>query len=222
MINKIFNNKPQYKPSQSYWYQKPQLPTLDVNALFNKWGGWLLLLSLALGTTWWVYQMEEKFSAPTTQIPILPDYTLKKFTSIQMDEQGKLKNQLTAETMIHYPSKNTELTSPYLIFYQNTQPLWQVWAEQGEISPDGDQVWLLGQTTLLRQMPNKETLTKPPLKIISRDVWIQLTPQYAQTAAHSLIINGENQIQGIGMRAFMSIERVELLSQVRGYYVPLP
>jgi lipopolysaccharide export system protein LptC len=220
---KIYSwNKPklQHDPIKSHWGY--ELPKLDANHLFNQWSGWILLLGLALGTTWFVYQMENNFSSPTTQASVLPDYTLEKFTSIQMDEQGQLKNQLTAETMIHYPQINTKLTLPYIVFYRNTQPLWQIWAEQGEVSPDGNQVWLLGQTTLLRQMENKKELAKPPLKIFSRDVWVQLAQQYAETAAHSLIINGDNQIQGIGMQVFMPRERVELLSQVRGYYVPLP
>lgn len=222
---KIYSwSKPQlqHEQTKSCWHWEYELPKLDARHLFSQWSGWLLLLSLALGTTWFVYQMEDNLFSPATEMPVLPDYTLEKFTSIQMDEQGQLKNQLTAETMIHYPQINTKLTSPYIIFYKNTQPLWQVWAEQGEVSPDGNQVWLLGKTTLLRQMQGEEELVKPPLKILSQDVWVQLAQQYAETAAHSLIINGENQIQGIGMRVFMPLERVELLSQVRGYYVPLP
>jgi lipopolysaccharide export system protein LptC len=183
--------------------------------MLNRWGGWLILISLALGTTWLVQSLEKQFSTVTESHDHVPDYTMQNFTSTQMDEQGILKNKLTAEMMTHYPETNTNLTTPLMVFYKNEQPTWTVRAEQGEVSPDGEQVWLLGHTTIQRETAFQEK----PMKIISRDVWIRLDTEYAETAAPTTILTENSETHSIGMRVFMPTEQIELLSQVRGHYV---
>ncbi len=183
--------------------------------MLNRWGGWLILISLALGTTWLVQSLEKQFSTVTESHDHVPDYTMQNFTSTQMDEQGILKNKLTAEMMTHYPETNTNLTTPLMVFYKNEQPTWTVHAEQGEVSPDGHQVWLLGHTTIQRET----AFQQKPMKIISRDVWILLDTEYAETAAPTTILTINSETHSIGMRVFMPTEQIELLSQVRGHYV---
>ena len=102
-----------------------------------------------------------------------------------------------------------------MVFYKEKNPTWTANAEEGEISPDGNQVWLLGHTTLQQHTQSQQE----PMKIISRDVWVQLDTEYAETAAPSTIIKHNAQTNSVGMRVFMPTEKVELLSQVRGYYV---
>ncbi|MEN8217085.1 MAG: LPS export ABC transporter periplasmic protein LptC [Pseudomonadota bacterium] len=177
--------------------------------MLNRWGGWLVLISLALATTWLVRSSDDDLSKQTESSLQVFDYTLKNFKSTQMDEQGQLKNQLTAETMIHYPDSNATLIAPYMVFYKEALPTWTVRAEQGEISPDGNQVWLLGNTILGRQQ----------MEIISRDVRVQLDTEHAETTAPTTIISNNAETHSVGMRVFLSTERVDLLSQVRGHYV---
>lgn len=180
----------------------------------NRWGGWFVLGSLALITTWLTYRLENREPVSDHDQAQIPDYTLKKFKSTQMDEQGRLKNQLVAETMRHYPEVNMELTAPVMVFYREEQPAWTVRAEQGEVSPDGNQVWLLGHTTLLRhtQEPQKT------LEIISQDVLIQKDKEFAETAAATTILSHNGETHSVGIRVFMPTEKIELLSQVRGHY----
>ncbi len=184
--------------------------------MLNRWTGWLILISLALGTTWLVQSLEKQFSTVTESHDHVPDYTMQNFTSTQMDEQGILKNQLTAEMMIHYPKTNTKLTTPLMVFYKDEQPAWTVRAEQGEVSPDGHQVWLLGHTTIQRETALQQ---KKPLKIISRNVWVRLDTEYAETAAPTTILFNNSETHSIGMRVLMPTEQIDLLSQVRGHYV---
>jgi len=179
--------------------------------MLNRWGGWLVLISLALATTWLVRSLDDDHSKQTESSPQVSDYTLKNFKSSQMDEHGRLKNQLIAETMIHYPDRNATLTAPYMVFYKEAQPTWTVRAEQAEVSPDGKQVWLIGNTIL--GQPEKT------MEIISRDVWVQLDSEHAETTAPTTVISNHGKTHSIGMRVFLSTERVELLSQVRGHYV---
>jgi lipopolysaccharide export system protein LptC len=182
-------------------------------------GGWFFLISLALITTWLVRSLEDDLLSATESHLHVPDYTMKNFESTQMDEHGQLKNQLTAKAMTHYPDTNTELTAPLIIFYKKKQPTWTVRAEQGEISLDANQVWLLGKTIL--QQHTQASLIDPQksMKIISRDVRVQLDTEYAETVAPTTIISHVGKTDCIGMRVFIPIEQIELLSQVRGRYV---
>jgi len=181
----------------------------------SRWGGWLVLISFALLTTWLVHSLEVEFTTLTEDHHQIPDYTLQNFTSIQLDEQGRLKNKLIAHKMIHYPETNTKLTTPNMVFYKNEQPSWTVHAEQGEVSPDGHQVWLLGRVSMQREGINQQRA----LEIISRDVWVRLDTEYAETKAPSLILTHNSETHSVGMRVFMPTEQVDLLSQVRGQVI---
>jgi LPS export ABC transporter protein LptC len=183
--------------------------------MLKRWGGWFILIGFAIATTWFVQNLEEKFLFQEETLTSTPDYTLTNFKSTRMDEHGQLKNQLTAKTMTHYPDANAKLMAPYMIFYKKMRQTWTVQAERGEVSPDGYQVWLQGQT-VLQQYPQNQ---QPPMKIISQDVWARLDTEYAETAAPTIIYHNNGKTNSVGMRVFMPIEQIELLSQVRGHYV---
>jgi len=180
----------------------------------NRWVGWLVLTVLAITTSGWLYNLQEP--SPTIAVNGLqvPDYTLKNFTTVRMDEHGQPQYRLTAPTMTHYLNRETELTAPDILFLNQGQPTWTVRAEQGQVSADGNQIWLLGHTTLQQQPPVNG------FQIISRDLRIQQDTQYAETQAPTLILSPSGETQCVGMRVFMATKQVELLSQVRGYYVP--
>lgn len=182
--------------------------------MLTRWGGWIILVGLATITTFLVYSLEEDPVVNVANQNTIPDYTLKNFSSTRLNEQGQLKNQMTATTMKHYLEANTQLTAPSILFYKANRLTWTVQAEQGEVSPTGHQVWLLGHTTLQRQ--TKEP--KKQVKIISQDVFVQLEQEYAETAAPTTIIKYNGQTEAVGMRVFLPTEQVELLSQVRGHY----
>lgn len=182
----------------------------------SRWIGWFALISLALITTWFLYTLEEKSPVPLLDVPQVPDYTLKDFSTTSMNEEGQLKYQLIAQTMTHYPNVDTQLDAPHVTFFDQGQARWTVQAQQGQVSPDGNQIWLKGHT-VIQQEPY---LPQRSLKIISQDVKIQQETQYAETQAPTLILNHYGETRCVGMRVFMATKQVELLSQVRGHYVP--
>lgn len=182
----------------------------------SRWVEGFILTSLALITTWFLYTLEEKSPVPLLEVPQIPDYTLKDFSTTSLNEEGQLKYQLTAQTMIHYPNVDTQLDAPHVIFFDQGQPRWSVQAQQGQVSPDGDQIWLKGQT-VIQQQP---ALPQGSLKIISQDVRVQQNTQYAETQAPTIILSRYGETRCVGMRVFMATKQVELLSQVRGHYGP--
>ena len=183
--------------------------------MLSRWGGWFILISLALATTWLVRSLEEKLAKPAENHKQVADYTLQDFTSTQMNKHGRLKNKLTAKTMVHFPDSNTKLTAPNMVFYKAEQPTWTLEAEHGEVSPDGNQLWLIGDTTLIRLTSGQQKT----MKIISQNVWVRLDTEYAETASPTTIFTANSETHSIGMRVFMPTEQVDLLSRVRGHYV---
>ncbi len=165
----------------------------------------------------WVQQNLEKVLSNTAQNTShhIPDYTMENFKTTQMDKYGQLKNQLTAKTMTHYPDKNAKLNAPSVIFYKQKRPIWTVQAEEGEISLDGRQVWLVGNTTLQRLTFEQKKL----IEVFSQNMWVRLDTEYAETKASTSILMDNGKTVSQGMRVFMPTERVELLSKVRGDYV---
>lgn len=178
---------------------------------------WLALIALT-GVTSWLLQSLEKGSTTTTFIdtPQLPDYMLEAFKTTRMDEQGQMKSQLAATSMIHYRDRDTEIVAPYLTFYRQGQALWVIQAEQGHISPDGNEVRLVGQTTLWRQ----DASIAKRAEITSRDVRVRLDTNIAETQALTSIRSYNTETHSLGMHVFLSTHQVDLLSQVRGRYVP--
>ena len=198
----------------SIWYYSLRVIQAVIAGLSQNWM-WLLLISLALVTTWLVRNLEKDLSSSPQMSDHIPDYVLYDFQSIQLNEQGYLKSRLIAEKMVHYLQAKTELTTPTMVFYQRQQPVWKIQAERGEISNDDNEIWLLGQTHWQRYTSNK---TKE-LEIITRDVRLQRDTQYAETALATQIISAYGDTYSVGMRVFLPQEKIELLSQVRGNYV---
>jgi lipopolysaccharide export system protein LptC len=193
---------------------------LNIQYMLNYyWGFGVVFISLMLITIGLWSNLKKDFSdLPKSRLDV-PDYTMTNFKTIRMDEHGYPKNQLTAKKMVHYPQANTALTAPYMVFYDKEgQPTWTMRAEKGEISPDGNQINLLGHTTLQRQTQNPQQ----QVQVISEDVLVQVDTEYAETTAPSTIISHNSKTYSTGMRVFMPTEQVELLSKVRGHYVLSP
>lgn len=175
---------------------------------------WFFLFSLVFLTGWMLYGLQEKPTAIVEENSQLPNYTLKDFVTMRMDKQGQLKSQLAAKNLTHFKEKDTKLEAPTIIFYREGQPIWIVHAEQGEMSPDGNQISLLGETVLQRESDKpREQMT-----IKTRDVYMQRDKQFAETEAFTTILSNNTEIHSTGVRVFMPTKQVELSSQVSGRY----
>lgn len=199
------------------WYDS--LSILTVIFLFNKaivmrWLGWLGLIGFTLFSLWLLFRFEPSKTVLVTESEQLPDYTLKNFTTLNMTEEGIIKNKLSAEVMVYNKKGDTMLTVPTLVFYKEGQANWFMTAEEGHISADGNEVWLLGHTQLWQPDENQAKR----IEILSKNMRIEVDKRYGETQAPSLIRTATTQTEGVGMRIFMTTQQVELLSQVRGHY----
>lgn len=180
-----------------------------------RWLGWLGLIGFALFSLWLLFHFEYSKTELTSNYEQVPDYTLKNFTTLNMSEEGIIKNKISAELMVYNKEGDTLLTVPTLVFYKEGQTDWYMTAEQGNIAANGNEVWLSGHTYLWQPDENQAKR----IEILSKDVHIIVDQRYGETQAPSLIRTASTQTEGVGMHIFMANQQVELLSQVRGHYV---
>jgi len=143
-----------------------------------------------------------------------PDYTLKEFVVLRMDETGSLKNQLNGKAMLHYEDEKTHVIAPEFIIYEKMQPRWYVVSEKGEVSPNGNEIFLLGTASFWQL--NEEAYRE--LEIYSKNVRIDVEQKYAESSEPTTLVNKFSETDSVGMQIFMATSQINLLSKVRGHY----
>ncbi len=171
-----------------------------------------LFILLAAGSGL-LMQMTSKKEDVKIKVAHSPDYYVEDFTVTDMDIDGKLKQTLSAERMLHYPDDDsTELTRPHLVIYEEGVPPWKIRSETGWISGDG-------QLMLLNGVVKIDRVAAPgvrPMHITTRNLRVRPKESYAETdekvKVHSL---GDVQTS-TGMQAWLNKPiRLKFLSKVR-------
>lgn len=178
-----------------------------------------VLVALALLAHWLFSQREEAERERTAEARHVPEYFLRDFTTTTMNLEGRPDQRLVAEFMLRYADDGVmDLTEPRMTLYDtaNNAPPWQIDAAHGLVSGDGKEIQLSGGVRMTRE--DKSGL----LVLTTQAMLLRPKERYAETDAPVTITNPEGRVNAIGMRAYMKEERVILLAQVRGNYVPSP
>lgn len=184
-----------------------------------RWGLPVLVLAALAAFSVWLQQMAEQAA------PVLasgerhdPDFYLKDFTLTTMDKSGAPRNRLASPYMVHYADDDvSEVTTPRMQVFKKDAPPWHIDAGSGVIFSEGKTVLLRGGVVISQNNPQngqRTTLRTPDLTV---------TPdsESAETASPvNFSDSAGNVVDAVGMRANFKDERLELLSQVRGQYVP--
>lgn len=169
---------------------------------------------IAAGIAWVVRDLEK--TTPVLafeQTRFMPDFVLVDFSTVSTNPQGTLKYQFQGHLLKHYPVIETEVEHPYLVYYQDQQPTWFVWGEQGLMSSDNEWMKLVGQNYFWHFNSQGNSL-----KIFSKDVLYKPKENYAETSAFTRLETKEGQTTGVGMQLFLNTQQATLLSQVKGSY----
>lgn len=184
-----------------------------------RWGLPVLVLAALAAFSVWLQQTAEQAA------PVLasgerhdPDFYLKDFTLTTMDKSGAPRNRLASPYMVHYADDDvSEVTTPRMQVFKKDAPPWHIDAGSGVILSEGKTVLLRGGVVISQNNPQngqRTTLRTPDLTV---------TPdsESAETASPvNFSDSAGNVVDAVGMRANFKDERLELLSQVRGQYVP--
>jgi lipopolysaccharide export system protein LptC len=145
------------------------------------------------------------------------DYYVAGARLTRTDAQGRPAYEITAARMIHRPDRDGWLLeSPTMEVFADVGEPWYGRAERGRIWADGEQAKLLGDVRLWRPA----SAHNRPVTIDTRDVYLRPQRKYAETAAAVVVQQQRNRLEGIGARIYLDEERYQLLSEVRGRYVP--
>ena len=110
-----------------------------------------LMLALAL-LTFYLERAVREDETPTAARRHDADYYVVNFTTTTYNPDGAAESRMSAERMVHYPDDDTtELFAPRVLQSKPNEPRYSVRAERGQLSRDGDEVFLYGDVLLVRE-----------------------------------------------------------------------
>lgn len=175
----------------------------------------LFLAAVALLSFWILNLLDAEPSKQADGVRRPPDYYVENFTATTLDQSGFPSRRLDAAYMAHYPDTDThEFRDPYMVFFAELATPWHVRSERGRVSPDGEEMLLLGKVHIWR---NNES-GKRQVDIRTEDLRVLPGTEYGETEKRVIITTPTSESRGLGMRAWMGESRLELLSQVRTVY----
>jgi LPS export ABC transporter protein LptC len=177
---------------------------------------------IVLSLVFWLSPFE-KAKDLSFHIASQPEEYMSEVLVWTFTEAGDLKHKLSAVYWAYRPeTSSSTLTTPYLTVYRPDNTIWNINAKRGKVNQPNigrvEQVELLENVVLERP----ETKTDMPIKIETEVIRYQPKQQYAETDQFLTLSKPDLKITGTGMRAFLDRSFVELLQNVKTYYVPSP
>jgi len=111
----------------------------------------IVLLAVVSATSYWYARLLKAPKSSVIAAPGTPDFEAEKLVITQFDAQGRARNKLFAERLLHYAdTDNVDLASPRLVSLRPDQPQFEVKAERGRIENAGERVHLYDAVDLRR------------------------------------------------------------------------
>lgn len=176
----------------------------------------LALVLVLAGGTWWLSSWLQSREEDRREAGHAPDYYLETLKFTTMDAEGRPARRLRAERMVHYADDDsTELTAPRLTVFDAERPPWEIQAERGWVSGDGELVLLQGEVQIDREAAQGVR----PVHIVTRDLRVQPEQSFAETDQAVEARSRGDRVRSDGMQIwFDGPVRIKLLSNVRGRY----
>ncbi len=154
-----------------------------------------LMLALAL-LTFYLERAVREDETPTAARRHDPDYYVVNFTTTTYNAEGAAETRMSAERMVHYPDDDTtELLAPRVLQSKPNEPRYSVRAERGQLSRDGDEVFLIGNVVLVREASEHG----PEAHMTTEFLHILRDRSLVRTDKEVKIVEGSRSLQGRGM-----------------------
>ena len=154
-----------------------------------------LMLALALLTFYLERAVREDEPAPTARRHD-PDYLVTNFTTTTYNRDGAVETVMSAERMVHYPDDDTtELFAPRVLQAKPHQPRFSVRAERGQLSRDGDEIFLYGDVVLVRDASEHA----PEARMTTEFLHVLRDRSLVRSDREVKIVEGSRSLQGRGM-----------------------
>lgn len=154
-----------------------------------------LMLALALLTFYLERTVRDDESPPALRRHD-PDYIVTNFTTTTYTGEGAVETVMSAERMVHYPDDDTtELFAPRVVYAKPQQPRFSVRAERGELSRDGDEIFLYGDVVLVRDA----AANRPEARMTTEFLHVLRDRSLVRTDRLVKIVEGGRSLEGRGM-----------------------
>lgn len=141
-----------------------------------------------------------------------PDYVMENFSAARMGEDGVARHMLIGKSMVHYPEDDTtDVEKPHFIGTEPGKPAVQITADEARMSAKGEDIYLMGNVTVLRNAGKgrgETTMTTSLLHLIPDE-------DIAKTDKPVVISETNATMKAVGMEMNNRTNVTRLLSQVR-------
>jgi lipopolysaccharide export system protein LptC len=111
----------------------------------------IVLLAAVTVTSYWYARTLRMPKSISVTAPGTPDFEADKLVITQFDSEGRAKNKLFADRLLHYTENdNVDLTSPRLVSLRPDQPQIEVRAQRAQLENAGEKVHLHGEVDVRR------------------------------------------------------------------------
>ena len=177
----------------------------------------LLMLALAALSLW----LERTVREEETLHPSLrrhdPDYIIDGLVNTRYNVQGQVESTLVAAKMIHYPDDDTtELLAPRMVQTKPNEPRVTVTADRGNLSQDGEEIFLYGNVLLVRD----GATDRPETRMRSSEMHIVQAHSVMRTDKDVLVTEEDRVLSGRGMEYHNDSRELFLRERVRGRFEP--
>lgn len=173
-----------------------------------------LMLALALLTFYLERTVREDDSPPALRRHD-PDYLVTNFTTTTYNRDGAVETVMSAERMVHYPDDDTtELFAPRVVQAKPNQPRFSVRAERGQLSRDGDEIFLYGDVLLVRDA----AADRPEARMTTDFLHILRERSLVRTDRDVKIVEGGRALSGRGMEYNNESRELVLRSDVHARF----
>jgi len=173
-----------------------------------------LMLALAL-LTFYLERTVREDESPSALRRHDPDYLVAKFTTTTYNADGAAETVMSAERMVHYPDDDTtELFAPRVVQAKPNQPRYSVRAERGQLSRDGDEIFLYGDVLLVRDA----SADRPEARMTTEFLHVLRDRSLVRTDREVRIVEQSRSLSGRGMEFNNETGHFTLRSEVRGRF----
>lgn len=174
----------------------------------------LFLLVAAVVSAWSVLRQRGPGDKPPAT-PGRSDYVLHDVELVVLDEQGKESFTLRGPRIARDPAEQAmALATPVFLLPDSDGDYWRVQANEGWVSPEGDELRLTGDVRV----------TSPPgeRKVALNTEQLNVFPDrdLASSPARVTITQPGSILQGVGLETNLATRHYELKSQVHTRHVP--
>jgi len=174
-----------------------------------------LLIMVPLLLFWGFFGIPTESPPDRAPLPDEVDFFIRDARIQLFGQDGQLEQVITTPLAQHLPGiEQTQLMTPVMI-----QPR----ADGSLLEIKADEAWMLDDETKIELAGDVQVIDNPvqgtPM-IMTTSVLALFPPQnFASTEAAVTLTDGQSRTDAVGMKAWLSERRIELLSEVRGIYV---